>query len=54
MWKQVVRIDKKKRMRKKKGKNPEKNKKKRCIDENIGFCYQEIVRKKRFLEISLT
>jgi hypothetical protein len=27
MWKQVVRIDKKKRMRKKKGKNPEKTKK---------------------------
>jgi hypothetical protein len=43
IWKQVVKNDKKKRMKKKE----RKNEKERCIDENISFCYQGVVRKKK-------
>ena len=46
IWKQVVKNDKKKRMKKKKEKH-RRNEKERCIDENISFCYQGVVRKKK-------
>ena len=44
MWKQVMRNNKKKRKKKK----VKKNEKERCKNENISFCYQRVVHKKKF------